>query len=98
MYVKVSILAFTGARCYVETLAGGPNTVGVTLLNSLTNSNGIASCSYYYGGDQPILVRIREPSYPSYECKALITRSGATIFYPFTNNNRKYTLSRHKLL
>ena len=53
-------LAVQGARVYIEAASGGDLAIGTVIMNSLTDVNGIATQTFDYTNDQPILGRIRQ--------------------------------------
>lgn len=55
-----------GARVYIEAAAGGDLPEGTEIMNTTTNSSGIASISFDYTSDQPITGRVRRGSSTPY--------------------------------
>jgi len=56
----VSGTAIENARVYIEADTGGDLTVGTVIMNEVTNSSGVATTSFDYTNDQPIIARVRK--------------------------------------
>ena len=71
------------ARVYLTAGPGGSETQGAILLNSLTDSSGVASVQFVYSSDQPIIGRVRKSSsgtlYKTSNVIADITSDGLDI-------------------
>ena len=48
------------ARVYIEADTGGPLSAGTEIMNDLTNSSGIATISFDYISNQPVVGRVRK--------------------------------------
>ncbi len=58
--------AISGARVYIEADTGGPETAGTVLMNTTTNVSGVATATYDFESDQPIIGRVRKGSTSTY--------------------------------
>lgn len=73
--------AIVGARVYIEAAAGGPLAAGTVIMNTLTNSSGVATAAFSYSADQPIIGRIRQgTNTPLYKTSQIIGPLTATPF------------------
>lgn len=55
-------LPIEGARVYIEAGSGGDLTEGAAIMNTTTNASGIATATFDYTNDQPIIGRVRKAS------------------------------------
>lgn len=55
-----------GARVYIEAGSGGDLTEGTEIMNTTTNGSGIATISFDYTSEQPIVGRVRKGSASTY--------------------------------
>ena len=71
-----------GARCYIEAAAGGDLATGTEIMNMVTNGSGLASITFNYTSDQPILAWVRKggtsPVYGEGPLPGPITSEGLT--------------------
>jgi hypothetical protein len=58
--------AVNGARVYIEAAAGGSLTAGDLILSTTTNASGVATTTFDYSSNQPVLIRIRQGSSSPY--------------------------------
>ena len=58
--------AISGARVYIEADTGGPETAGTVIMNTTTNVSGVATATYDFNSDQPIIGRVRKGSASTY--------------------------------
>ena len=65
-------LAISGARVYIEADTGGPETAGTVLMNTTTNGSGVATATYDYSADQPIIGRVRKGTSSTYYKTAVV--------------------------
>lgn len=74
--------AISGARVYIEADSGGDLAAGTEIANTTTNGSGIATISFNYTSDQPIIGRVRKgsasPFYKTSPITGPITSSGLT--------------------
>lgn len=49
-----------GARVYIEADSGGDLSTGTEIMNTTTNSSGVATATHDYTSDQPIIARVRK--------------------------------------
>ena len=72
-----------GARVYIEADTGGDLVAGTQIVNMLTNVSGVASFTFDYTNDQPIVGRIRKgttvPRYNASVITGSITSNGLDI-------------------
>jgi hypothetical protein len=68
-----------GTRCHIEAASGGPETVGAVLMSEEANSSGVATQSYSYTTDQPVIVRARLVGYLPFESTGNISSAGLTV-------------------
>jgi hypothetical protein len=54
--------AISGARVYIEADTGGDLTAGTVIMNTTTNGSGVATATFDYTNDQPIIGRVRKGS------------------------------------
>ena len=62
----VSGSAILNARVYIEADTGGDLAAGTVIMNTLTDGSGVATVSFDYTNDQPILAWARQGSTPTY--------------------------------
>lgn len=62
----VTSAAVEGARVYIEADTGGPLTAGTEIMNTTTNVSGVATVSFDYESDQPIIGRVRKGTSSTY--------------------------------
>jgi hypothetical protein len=53
-----------GARVYIQADTGGDLTPGTVIMNTVTNGSGVATATFDFTNDQPIIGRIRQGSTP----------------------------------
>lgn len=64
--------AIENARVYITAASGGPLVEGTVIMNTLTNSSGVATVAFDYTSDQPFTGRVRKgSSSPYYKTGAL---------------------------
>lgn len=70
------------ARVYIEADSGGDLTAGTEIMNTTTNASGVATVSFDYTSNQPIVGRVRKgtstPLYKSGAVTGPITSAGLT--------------------
>ncbi len=64
--------AISGARVYIEADTGGDLTAGTEIMNTTTNGSGVATATFDYTNDQPIIGRVRKGSSSTYYKTAAI--------------------------
>jgi len=77
--------AISGARVYIEADTGGDLAVGTEIMSTTTNGSGVATVSFDYTSDQPIVGRVRKGS------AATFYKSG-TVSGPLTSNQLDETV------
>lgn len=71
--------AISGARVYIEADTGGPLTAGTEIMNTTTNGSGVATATFQYSSDQPIIGRVRKAgTTPLYKTASLPTTLTST--------------------
>ncbi len=58
--------AVENARCYIEADTGGPETAGTVIMNTTTNVSGVATVSYDWSANQPIIGYVRQGTASTY--------------------------------
>lgn len=58
--------AISGARVYIEADTGGDLAAGTEIMNTTTNGSGVATVTFDYTNDQPIIARVRKGSTSTY--------------------------------
>lgn len=61
-----TLLPISGARVYIEADTGGDLTAGTEIMNTTTNGSGVATATFDYTNDQPIVARVRKGSASTY--------------------------------
>ena len=56
----------SGARVYIQADTGGDLVSGTVIMNGITNGSGIATATFDYTNDQPIIGRVRKGSSSTY--------------------------------
>jgi len=64
--------AISGARVYMKADVGGDLAVGTVIMNTTTNISGVATISYDYTNDQPIIAYVRKGSVSKFYSEASI--------------------------
>lgn len=58
--------AIENARVYIEADTGGDLTAGTEIMNAATNSSGVATATFQYTSDQPVVGRVRKGTASTY--------------------------------
>lgn len=58
--------AIQDAYCYIEADTGGPETAGTVIMSTTTNASGVATATFDYESDQPIIGYIRKGTSSTY--------------------------------
>lgn len=71
--------AIEGARVYITADTGGDLTAGTIIMNELTNASGVATTTFDYTSDQPVISRVRKASSSTYYKTAPITSTLTSV-------------------
>ncbi len=63
----------SGARCYIEADTGGDLAAGTEIMNTTTNGSGVATVTFDYTNDQPIIGRVRQGTSSTYYKTGIIS-------------------------